>query len=490
MNYEDTTKRKDSPELRRLLEANPLAQFPTMITPEGGVMTETAAIALYLNDRHGLGSPWSTSNLAAPQLATFYRFLVYIPANIYPTVTIVEFPERYVSVPKDASVTLDEVKKWVSQESSKRRADAWTLLETQLGPGVKGFNGRFLLGTDHPTVLDVYMAMMAHWSPYPRYDWLKENCPRLYEVAAETIKASVVVRQGTCADLQRPAALNSVFGRSRTPPFLTSTTASTFLTTSYFSGDGTQCLGGCNPLHSHSLDSCTPAPLCADETTTFNTLDRVLTNYTMYEGNATTHDWVVDSGKVFISSKNELVLTLTKDNNGTRISSTRYVHYGTITATLKTARSAGVVNAFITMSDVRDEIDWEWPGAKTTEAQSNYFFLGQVDYSDSHGGTHDGLTDTFANFHDYTIDWTPDTLTWSIDGNPVRTLKKEDTLSKDGSYYAYPTTPARVQLSIWPAGIPGAPQGTVDWAGGMIDYNDPDYVAQGQFSTIVKSVTI
>ncbi|KIO31409.1 glycoside hydrolase family 16 protein [Tulasnella calospora MUT 4182] len=257
-----------------------------------------------------------------------------------------------------------------------------------------------------------------------------------------------------------------------------------------FCGDGTQCLGGCNPLHSHSLDSCTPSPICADETTTFNTLDRVLTNYTIYEGNATTHDWVVDSGKVFISSKNELVLALTKDNNGTRISSTRYVHYGTITATLKTARSAGVVNAFITMSDVRDEIDWEWPGAQTSQAQSNYFFLGQVDYSNSHGATHDGLSDTYANYHDYTIDWTPDTLTWSIDGNPVRTLQKTDTLSKDGSYYAYPTTPARVQLSIWPAGIPGAPQGTVDWAGGMIDWTDPDYVAQGQFSTIVKSVTI
>lgn len=121
-----------------------------------------------LNDRHGLGSPWSTSRLAAPQLAAFYRFLVYVPANIYPTVTIVEFPERYISVPKDANVTLDEVKEWVSEESSKRRADAWTLLETQLGPGVKGFNGSFLLGTDQPTLLDVYMTMMAHWTPYPR----------------------------------------------------------------------------------------------------------------------------------------------------------------------------------------------------------------------------------------------------------------------------------------------------------------------------------
>ncbi|KAG8909883.1 hypothetical protein FRC00_009260 [Tulasnella sp. 408] len=195
MDYDDTVNRKDSPELRRLLQANPLAQFPTMITPEGAVMTETAAIALYLDNRHGLDSPWSTSKLAAPQLAAFYRFLVYIPANIYSTVTVIEFPERFVSVPKDASVTLDEVKKWIYEGGSKRRADAWTLLETQLGPGVKGFSGKFLLGTDHPTVLDVYMTMLAHWAPYPRYTWFKENCPRLYEVAVETVKASDIARQ-------------------------------------------------------------------------------------------------------------------------------------------------------------------------------------------------------------------------------------------------------------------------------------------------------
>jgi len=59
---------------------------------------------------------------------------------------------------------------------------------------------------------------------------------------------------------------------------------------------------------------------------------------------------------------------------GTRISSTRYVHYGTIdfvlsklvfqlkTLTLSEAsRWAGVVSAAITMSDVKDEIDLVTP---------------------------------------------------------------------------------------------------------------------------------
>ncbi|KAG6875367.1 hypothetical protein C0992_004089, partial [Termitomyces sp. T32_za158] len=30
------------------------------------------------------------------------------------------------------------------------------------------------------------------------------------------------------------------------------------------------------------------------------------------------------------------------------------------------------------MSDVRDEIDWEWPGDAVTEGQNNYFWQGFV----------------------------------------------------------------------------------------------------------------
>jgi len=41
-----------------------------------------------------------------------------------------------------------------------------------------------------------------------------------------------------------------------------------------------------------------------------------------------------------------------------------------------TGRWKGVVTAFITMSDDKDEIDWEWPGATTTSAQTNLFWKG------------------------------------------------------------------------------------------------------------------
>jgi hypothetical protein len=45
---------------------------------------------------------------------------------------------------------------------------------------------------------------------------------------------------------------------------------------------------------------------------------------------------------------------------------------------VKTGRWAGVVTAFITMSDIKDEIDWEFPGNATTEGQTNFFWQGFI----------------------------------------------------------------------------------------------------------------
>ena len=46
--------------------------------------------------------------------------------------------------------------------------------------------------------------------------------------------------------------------------------------------------------------------------------------------------------------------------------------------TVKTGRWAGVVTAFITMSDIKDEIDWEFPGQETGAGQSNFFWQGVI----------------------------------------------------------------------------------------------------------------
>ncbi|KAJ7100019.1 glycoside hydrolase family 16 protein [Mycena belliarum] len=246
------------------------------------------------------------------------------------------------------------------------------------------------------------------------------------------------------------------------------------------------CLGGCNPLHSNKLDSCSPNPICKSAVHTFADNSHVLSNASLFDGNASAYDFIVESGNI-MNTGGDLAMLLTKENGGTRISSTRYLHYGTVTARIKTGRWAGVVTAFITMSNVKDEIDWEFPGNSTTEGQSNYFWQGLVTQP-NHGDITKDLTDTFQNYHDYTIDWQPNTLTFLVDGKVVRTVKKSD-LTVDG-VTQYPTTPARVQLSLWPAGTASSAAGTVQWSGGLINYNDPDYVSAGHFYALIKSINI
>lgn len=94
-----------------------------------------------------------------------------------------------------------------------------------------------------------------------------------------------------------------------------------------------------------------------------------------------------------------------------------------------------------------------------------------------------------ANYHDYTIDWSADQLQWLIDGQVVRTLKKSDTWNETANRYSYPQSPSRVQLSLWPAGLPTNPKGTVDWAGGEISWNSP-YMTNNYYYAQLDSLSI
>ncbi|KAH9933791.1 concanavalin A-like lectin/glucanase domain-containing protein [Fomitopsis serialis] len=212
-------------------------------------------------------------------------------------------------------------------------------------------------------------------------------------------------------------------------------------------------------------------------------------NSTEYNGNASAWDFILEQGNILNTTAGELVLTLSEQNNGTLLTSTRYVHYGQITARMKTGRWGGVVTAFITMSDIKDEIDWEWPGNQTTEGQTNYFWQGFVP-TQTAGQTTGNLTDTYSNYHDYTLDWQQDSLTWLVDGNVVRTLTRAEATDNSTGLSRFPSTPSRIEFSLWPAGISSEPQGTVQWAGGMIDWNDPDYKSAGHFYAYLDSVAI
>ncbi len=87
-------------ELEALTRVNPLQQIPTLVLPDGGVLSESAAILIHL----GLSHPASGLLPAEPAArAQAIRGLVYIAANCYAAISISDYPERWLHEPDEAS---------------------------------------------------------------------------------------------------------------------------------------------------------------------------------------------------------------------------------------------------------------------------------------------------------------------------------------------------------------------------------------------------
>lgn len=166
-------------------------------------------------------------------------------------------------------------------------------------------------------------------------------------------------------------------------------------------------------------------------------------------------------------SNNGAELLLIKQSQGvatgTRISTTRFIQYGKISAKFRASHMPGSVTAFITMSDIKDEIDWEILGAYPQTAETNMFYKGIPEYA-IHGTRVQGPFIS-TGFNTYTIDWSPDQIIWSINNSPVRVLKKSSSTSKmiGPNERWFPTTPSQIQFSIWDAGNNEWAKGPIQW---------------------------
>jgi glutathione S-transferase len=78
-------------DLEELKRVNPLAQIPTLVLPDGVVMTESAAILVHL----GLAYPASRLLPDDAHRASVLRGLVYIAANCYAAIGVIDYPERW-----------------------------------------------------------------------------------------------------------------------------------------------------------------------------------------------------------------------------------------------------------------------------------------------------------------------------------------------------------------------------------------------------------
>lgn len=141
---------------------NPLMQVPALVLPSGEVMTESAAITLYLADV--ARSDALVPGPDAAERAQFLRWLVCLVAAIYPTFIFADVPERYVS-PAEAGA--------FRARMIEQRKELWRVVEAAA-------KGPWFLGARF-SAIDVYLACMVHWRP--RKDWFASEAPALRRIA-------------------------------------------------------------------------------------------------------------------------------------------------------------------------------------------------------------------------------------------------------------------------------------------------------------------
>lgn len=174
-------------------------------------------------------------------------------------------------------------------------------------------------------------------------------------------------------------------------------------------------------------------------------------------------------------TKDGLSMTLDKRFSAPALQSEFYIMYGKVEVEMKAGPGRGVVSSFYLQSDDLDELDIEWVGSDNTQFQSNYFSKGNTSTYDR--GKFHGVDSPVDKFHNYSLDWNVDKTTWALDGQVVRTLSND---SSEG----YPQTPMFIKMGIWAGGDPDNAPGTIEWAGGKVDYS------QAPFTMNVKRVVV
>lgn len=153
-------------EYRRI---NPMGRVPTLILPDGTVMTESLAILLTLVDRHpeaGLLPPPGDSGRAR-----LLRWMALLAGEFYPCVTRGDYPERFSADPAHAPA--------IRERAIEMGRSIWRLIESEIAPAP------YLLG-ERFTVADPYLAVLSRWMGGRQ--WTPANCPKV-EALAQAVAA-------------------------------------------------------------------------------------------------------------------------------------------------------------------------------------------------------------------------------------------------------------------------------------------------------------
>lgn len=157
---------KSAASRRKIAEINPIAQIPTLVMADGTIMTESAAITLYLAELTGNDTLVPAAGSVAR--SAFLRWLIFIVANVYPTYTYGDDPSRFVA----AREGQQEYRKAVNEYA----INMYLVLENNA-------QQPWFLG-ERLSALDIYLCTMTRWRPGRA--WFARNAPKLFSIAAAT----------------------------------------------------------------------------------------------------------------------------------------------------------------------------------------------------------------------------------------------------------------------------------------------------------------
>jgi len=147
------------------LKINPLGQVPSFKLPDGSIMTESAAIAIYLADQHSAAK--LSPPLSSPLRSPFLRWMIYLATNVYMSDLRIYYSERYTMRPDEAP--------GVKAAAVAAMAKEWEVYANALG------SKAYTLG-DSFSVVDIYASMLATWNhDVPRFFRSHPNVKALYD---------------------------------------------------------------------------------------------------------------------------------------------------------------------------------------------------------------------------------------------------------------------------------------------------------------------
>jgi len=133
-----------------LLRVNPLGQIPTLLLPDGSPLSESAAILIHLGSVHPDSGLLPRDPSARAQAV---RGLVFIAANCYAAISVIDFPERWCADADDD----DAVKARIRAGTRARLHKYWEMFADLFPAGP-------YLGGEELGALDIHAAVVSKWS--------------------------------------------------------------------------------------------------------------------------------------------------------------------------------------------------------------------------------------------------------------------------------------------------------------------------------------